>query len=71
MRIRRTTLAPDDLKVISVHIERQRNLATANRVCRAIYNAVQILRRFPESGKTGIEAETRELVVSHLPYIRG
>ncbi len=36
-------------------------------MCRIIYDAVQILRRFPESGKAGIEEETRELVVSALP----
>jgi len=69
MRIRWTTLAIDDLKIISGRIERQRNLATANRVCRAIYNTIQILRRFPESGKTGIEEGTRELVIPKLPYV--
>jgi toxin ParE1/3/4 len=69
MRIRWTTLALNDLKIISGRIERQRNLATANRVCRAIYDTVQILRRFPESGKPGIEEETREFVVPKLPYI--
>ena len=43
------------------------DLATANRVCRTIYDAIQILRRFPESGKTGIEEGTRELVVPEIP----
>jgi len=57
MQIRWTTLALSDLKIISVRIERQRNLATANRVCRAIYDTVQILRRFPESGKPGLKRE--------------
>jgi toxin ParE1/3/4 len=69
MRILWTALALEDLKIISARIERQRNLASANRVCRAIYNTVQILRRFPESGKTGIEEGTREFVVPNLPYI--
>lgn len=63
MRIRWTPLALNDLKIISIHIERQRNLSTANRVCRIIYDSVQILRRFPESGKTGIEEGTREFVI--------
>jgi addiction module RelE/StbE family toxin len=67
MLIRWTPSAVDDLKIISSHIERQRNLATANRVCRTIYDSIQILRRFPESGKTGIEEGTRELVVPELP----
>lgn len=66
-RIRWSTSALNDLKTISSYIEGQRNLATANRVCRIIYDAVQILRRFPESGKTGIEEGTRELVVPALP----
>ena len=66
-RIRWTPLAINDLKIISSHIEAQCNLATANRVCRIIYDAVQMLRRFPESGKIGMEEGTRELVVPALP----
>jgi len=69
MRIRWTPLAVSNLKIISVHLERQRNLGTANRICRAVYDTIQILRRFPESGKMGIEEGTRELVVAKLPYI--
>lgn len=46
MRIRWTPIALNDLKTISGYIERQRNLANANRVCRLIYDAVQLLRRF-------------------------
>ena len=65
--IRWTPSASNDLKTISGYIESQRNLATANRVCRIIYDTVQILRRFPESGRTGIEEGTRELVVPALP----
>jgi addiction module RelE/StbE family toxin len=67
MRIRWTPSALNDFKTISGHIERQRNLATANRVCRTIYDAIQILRRFPESGKAGIENGTREFVVPAVP----
>jgi plasmid stabilization system protein ParE len=39
----------------------------ANRVCRAIYDAVQILGRYPEMGRVGIESGTRELVVPSFP----
>jgi toxin ParE1/3/4 len=67
MLIRWTPSALNDLKIISRHIERQRNLATANRICRIIYDTIQILRRFPESGKPGIEDGTREFVVPKLP----
>jgi addiction module RelE/StbE family toxin len=69
MRIRWTTLALNDLKLISVRIERRLSLAGANRVCRAIYDTVQILRRFPESGKVSVGEGTREFVVPKLPYI--
>jgi len=69
MRIRWTPLAVNDLKIISIHIERQRNLAAANKICRVIYEAIQILRRFPESGKTGIDDGTRELVIPKLRYV--
>jgi toxin ParE1/3/4 len=65
--IRWTPLALNDLKAISGYIELQRNLETANRVCRIIYDAVQILRRFPQSGKPGIEGGTREWVVPQQP----
>lgn len=66
-RIRWTPAALSDLRSISSYIEQQRNLATANRVCRIIYDAVQILRRFPESGKPSLEEGTREMVVPSLP----
>jgi plasmid stabilization system protein ParE len=69
--IRWTPSAFNDLKTISRHIERQRNLATANRVCRIIYDTIQILRRFPESGKSGIEEGAREFVVPQLPSYIG
>jgi len=55
------------LKAISLYIEEQRSLTAANKVCRAIYDAIQVLRRFPESGRSGIEEGTRELVAPSLP----
>ena len=67
IRIRWTPDAFNDLKTISSYIEGQRNLATANRVCRIIYEAIQSLRRFPHTGKTGMEEGTREFVVPALP----
>ena len=69
MFVRWTPTALNDLKVISHRIEQQRNLAAANRVCRRIYAAIQDLRRHPHTGRPGIEEGTRELVISHLPYI--
>jgi len=69
MRIRWTTPALNDFKAISHRIEQDRNLDTANRVCRAIYDALQTLRRHPDSGRPGTKEGTRELVISKLPYI--
>lgn len=67
MNIRWTPLALQDLQGISEYIEGRSTLLTANRVCRTIYNSIQRLRRFPESGKSGLEEETRELVVAEMP----
>jgi addiction module RelE/StbE family toxin len=65
--IRWTPAALDDLKAISDYVEQQRSLSAANKVCRVIYDAIQTLRRFPESGMPGIEEATRELVVPKQP----
>lgn len=64
-----TPAALDDFKTISHRIERQRDLATANRVCRRIYDAIQTLRRHPRTGRPGAEAGTRELIISGLPCV--
>lgn len=69
MLIRWTELALNDLKTISYRIEQKRNLATANRVCRIIYGAIQTLRRHPYTGRPGAEESTRELVIPKTPYI--
>jgi toxin ParE1/3/4 len=69
MLIRWTHAALKDLQTISRRIEQDRNLSTANRVCRTIYDAIQILRRHPQSGKAGVEEGTRELVIPKSPYI--
>jgi len=61
--------AISDLESISEHIERDRNVAAANRVTQAIYNAVRSLRTMPYRGRSGRLEGTRELVVPRLPYI--
>jgi addiction module RelE/StbE family toxin len=61
--------ALSDLKTISTYIEQDRNIETANRVSRAIYDAVQSLRRMPYRGRYGRIENTRELVIPGLPYI--
>ena len=69
MQIRWAPTALNDFKTISYRVERQRNLATANRVCRQIYNAIQTLRLHPHIGRPGTEEGTRELVITKSPYI--
>jgi toxin ParE1/3/4 len=69
MRIEWSTHAVSDLKAISEYIEQDRSLETANRVTRTIYEAVQSLRTMPLRGRHGRIEDTRELVVSRLPYI--
>jgi toxin ParE1/3/4 len=69
MGIRWTSTALNDFKTISLRIEQQRNLATANRVCRHIYDSIQSLRRHAHTGRPGNEEGTRELVISKSPYI--
>ncbi len=66
-RIRWTSLALQDLQSISTYIESRRDLPTANRVCRSVYDTAQHLRSFPELGKPGLEQGTRELVVPAFP----
>jgi addiction module RelE/StbE family toxin len=69
MRIEWSAHALADLKSISEYIEQDRNLETANRVTRAIYDAIQSLRRLPYRGRYGRLENTRELVVPGLPWI--
>ncbi len=59
MHVRWTQTALDDLKEISYRVERERNLARANRVCRTIYDSIQTLGHHPFSGRTGAEEGTR------------
>jgi toxin ParE1/3/4 len=69
MRIEWSARAVSDLSTISEYIEEDRSLETANRVTRSIYDAVQTLRTLPHRGRSGRIENTRELVVSRLPYI--
>ena len=69
MPVEWSTRAVSDLKAISEYIEQDRNLETANRITRTIYDAVQSLRTMPRRGRDGRVKDTRELLVPRLPYI--
>lgn len=69
MKIEWSESAVSDLKAISEYIEQDRNLETANRVTRRIYDNIQSLQTMPFRGRYGRIEGTRELVVSRLPYI--
>jgi len=69
VRIEWSRRAAKDLKAISEYIEQDRNIETANSVARAIYDAIQSLRTMPYRGRYGRVENTRELVISRLPYV--
>lgn len=68
MHIRWTRPASDDLTQISDYISQQ-SPSVARRVALAIWESVGSLERFPERGRVGRKAGTRELILPDLPYI--
>ena len=69
MRLAWSAHAVSDLQAISEYIEQDRNLVTANRVTRIIYDAARSLRSHPYRGRYGRLANTRELIVPRIPYV--
>lgn len=69
MRIRWTARAARDLTYICDYIERHDSRITARRVALSIYERVSALKKFPEQGKPGRKAGTRELIFTGLPYL--
>ena len=69
MRIRWTDPAVRDFTQICNYIQEHGNADTARRAALSIYQGVDMLARFPESGRTGRQPETRELVFTGLPYL--
>ena len=68
MQIRWSAEAAEDLERIGLHIGNN-NPPAARRVVRTIYDGVSALETFPERGRIGRLAGSRELVFSGLPYI--
>ena len=68
MEVRWSPEAADDLERIVIRI-RQDNPQAARRVADTIYQRCADLRQFPNRGRHGRVAGTRELVLAPLPFI--
>ena len=68
MRIRWTIPAAKDLYRITRYIRRD-NPEAARKVAKTIYDACETLTTSPNRGRKGTEPDSRELVLSPLPYI--
>jgi toxin ParE1/3/4 len=69
MRIRWTQPASSDLTHICDYLSKEDSPATARRVVILIYERVHTLMEFPDLGRSGRKAGTRELIFSGLPYL--
>ena len=68
MKLVWTDTALHDLKAVREYIAAHEPQA-ATTVAARLYEAAQSLKEFPGAGRAGRVANTRELVVSDLPYI--
>ena len=66
--IRWSTHAADDFVRIVDYI-RQDSAIAAQKVARAVYERISSLKDFPNMGRAGRVAETRELALAPLPFI--
>lgn len=68
MQLRWTREAAADLERIADYLF-QHVPERAAELVRAVYDAPALLLEFPHRGRPGKKAETRELVISALPYL--
>jgi toxin ParE1/3/4 len=68
MRIVWTAPARRDLRAVRAYIAAEQSAAAERQILR-ILNAVGSLARFPELGRSGRRAGTRELVIGRTPYL--
>jgi toxin ParE1/3/4 len=69
MRIRWSGPAVRDFTEICDYIGEHGSAATARRLALSIYERIGILTKFPEFGRAGRQPNTRELVLTGLPYL--
>ena len=69
MRIRWAQPASQDLTQICDYLREEDSPATARRIAIQIHERIDTLMEFPELGRPGRKAGTRELIVSGLPYL--
>lgn len=68
MRVLWTAAAADDLEDIADYLF-DKTPVHAGRLVRSLYQSVAGLKNFPNRGRPGKKAGTRELVVRSLPYV--
>ena len=64
-----TDAAVRDFTQICDYVEEHGSTATSLRAAVSIYKQIGALAKFPETGRTGRKPETRELVLTRLPYV--
>lgn len=69
MRSRWTEPASRDLTQICDYLSKEDSHATARRIAILIHERVHTLADFPELGRPGRKAGTRELIMTGLPYL--
>jgi len=68
MRIRWTPAAAADLQQISDYLKNHHPRYRQPSM-RKLYTAIRALKQWPQSGRPGREAGTREFLFSPLPYV--
>jgi len=68
MKIRWMPLAEQDLDAAYEYV-RQDNPSAASRLVAGVFQAVEVLGRYPSAGHPGRVPATRELSVVHTPFI--
>lgn len=68
MRVRFSKPAADDLEEIALYVAKE-NPAAARKLIARVGEASRMLARFPNAGRKGRVKQTRELILTGLPYI--